>query len=122
MEFIIEKTPDIEKELLLQDIRQSARKVAKITLSVKEYAKNGNFDPIKPILYFGSWKAALEQAGLRTSPHNFVPSSALMENIRSVWVKLGRQPKKSEMIKPLSKYSSQLYYRRFGSWANMIDI
>jgi Homing endonuclease associated repeat len=88
MEFIIEKTPDIEKELLLQDIRQSARKVAKITLSVKEYAKNGNFDPINPILYFGSWKAALEQAGLRTSPHNFVPSSALMENIKSVWIKL----------------------------------
>ena len=39
-----------------------------------------------------------------------------MKYFVEVWIKLGRQPSRSEFSKPLSKYSSNTYEKRFGSW------
>ena len=34
----------------------------------------------------------------------------------TVWSTLGRQPRKREMMKPLSKFTADPYVTRFGSW------
>ena len=37
-------------------------------------------------------------------------------DLELIWIKLGRQPLYEEIRKPLSKYSVDVYCRRFGGW------
>ena len=43
-----------------------------------------------------------------------------MENIKSLWIILGRQPRYSEIKAPLSNYSAGTYENRFGTWRNAL--
>jgi hypothetical protein len=64
---------------------------------------------------FGSWTAALDAAGLERGLEKSDDKS-LFENLLEVWTKLGRQPKYSEMRRPLSQWSISPYEYRFGTW------
>jgi hypothetical protein len=45
-----------------------------------------------------------------------ISEEELFQNIEEIWVKLGRQPRSTEIQKPLSKYSIGAYAERFGTW------
>ena len=122
MKYIVKKNHyNIPEEVLLEDLRQAARKLAKDTVSVNEYKLAGSYDPMNLIYRFGSWNAAIEKAGLKINRLNFIPSTELMHNLKCVWDSLGRQPTWEDMVKPLSKYNRATYYNRYGSWNNTID-
>lgn len=48
-----------------------------------------------------------------------ITDEELFENIRVLWMKLGRQPSYSEKRAPQSQYSAGTYENRFGSWSNL---
>ena len=78
---------------------------------------------------FGSWYKALqlfaEKQGIPDSqlpPKHVVSKEELLENLRTVREKLGRQPRTHEMKKPLSLFSVGSYYKQFGSWNKALQL
>lgn len=48
--------------------------------------------------------------------HRNIPESDLFQNLLSIWIKLGRQPKFRDCYPGLSAYAACTYAYRFGSW------
>ena len=44
----------------------------------------------------------------------------LFINLEKVWLTKGRQPRLSEMTKPISQFSGSTYEKRFGGWQNAL--
>jgi hypothetical protein len=66
---------------------------------------------------FGSWKAALQRAGLTLSPHGRRYSDdEYFDNILTVWTHYGRQPKYRAMNVPPSTIPAGAYEAKFGGW------
>jgi hypothetical protein len=74
---------------------------------------------------FGNWNKTLHAFHEYPDKHfsiqiNFPVSNIteedLFENINSMWKILGRQPKYTDIKKPVSKYSIMVYENRFGTW------
>jgi hypothetical protein len=100
------------------DIQRVAADLRVDALSTKQYLQHGSFS-LKPLSrLFGTWGVALERAGLRPGPGYNTPltDAELLENLETVWRTLGRQPKQSDMRKPLSRVTHDVYCRRFGNW------
>jgi 5-methylcytosine-specific restriction endonuclease McrA len=53
--------------------------------------------------------------------HRDVPKEELFRNLNEVWDKLGRQPRRTEMKRPLSQYSGGTYERRFSGWRRALE-
>src|SRR5207253_8027471 len=65
---------------------------------------------------FGSWNRALEAAALSSAHRPNLSTEELFANVVDVWTALGRQPRKRDMSKPLSKFTPDPYVTRFGGW------
>lgn len=66
---------------------------------------------------FGTWKAALEAAGLSVSPvGRRWTEDDYFENLLNVWTHYGRVPKSAEMDHPPSQIMSSGYEGKFGTW------
>ena len=85
----------------------------------KKYA--GKYTRPTFIKHFGSWKKALEHIGLKPgSEWNRAPKKELLfDELQRVWEDLGRQPLYREWNE-LSKYSREIYDRKFGGWNKTI--
>jgi len=123
MKFELEKyhrnIPDAE---LINDLRATAEKIGKNSVTQKEYDLHGKFDSNTISRRFKSWFVALERAGLEKTRADFnIPNLELFSNLADVWTKLARQPRRSEIKAPLSKYSSSTYEQRFGSWRKALE-
>lgn len=108
---------DILEEDLLADIIRVAHEINKFNLTCEDYDKNGLYSSTTIRRRFGSWFTAIEKTQLtksRTPANN--STIDLLNNIQTIWEKLGRQPKYSEMKKPLSKFCASTYEKRFGTW------
>jgi len=105
---------------LLEDLTRVASLLQKSTLSISDYEKHGQYSYDSYRNHFGTWKNALSRAGLNRFRNWGTSSEEFLENLKDVWVKLGRQPTYAEMIIPFSKYSSTAYRHFFGSWTNAL--
>jgi hypothetical protein len=66
---------------------------------------------------FGSYRAAVEAAGLSQCPGGFrYTDKECYENLATVWMALGRQPSFSEMKFAPSRVGPKAYLSRWGSW------
>jgi hypothetical protein len=86
------------------------------SLSQRSYRQHGRFSSTVAKKRFGSWNQALVAAGLGIGFRRDLPDEELFDNLRQVWIALGRQPRRSEMAPPLSQLTHSPYVRRFGSW------
>lgn len=68
---------------------------------------------------FGSWRAALEKAGLDTANTIQYTDQELIEYIRALGKKLGRPPTLQD-VRKAGKPSAVTYLYRFGSWYNAL--
>jgi len=122
MKFELEESlrgaPDEE---LLDDMRHSAKILGKETITMAEYEERGKAHPSTIQRRFGSWPKALQLAGLQPSRSKIgITDDELFENIRSLWMSLGRQPRYSEVKARSSKFSAGTYENRFGSWSKAL--
>jgi 5-methylcytosine-specific restriction endonuclease McrA len=107
---------------LLNDIRVCAKKLNKENITIEEYDNFGKYSSTTIRKRFGNWYQALKNAGMEyKSESHVITKEELLQNIKSVWETLGRQPTSSEIKKPLSKYSTRPYDRVFGSWQKALE-
>jgi len=122
MKFELEESNrGVPDEALLEDIRRCAKALGRDTITMAEYESIGKASPSTLQRRFGSWPRALEQAGLQPSRSRIgICDEDLFENIRSLWMSLGRQPRYGEVRAPDSQFSAGTYERRFGSWSRAL--
>src|SRR5574344_645034 len=109
-------TPESE---LIDDLIKVSKAINRDTVTMAEYEQHGSFHPSTLLRRFGSWFDVLERANLKPSRSKLnISDEELFKNLEEVWIKLGRQPKYTEMKAPLSKYSSGTYENRFDTWMN----
>ena len=113
----------IPRDELLDDLKRVSARLEKATVSISEYGLHGKFNHATISHAFGSWKLALQNAGLSVSPlyHERSTDDQLLENIDHVWEHHGRQPKSRDFDDPPSKYSAYTYRRRFGSFRKALE-
>lgn len=109
----------IPGEALLDDLRRVAQKTRSNKVSVTLYRKHGKYSETIIKDMFGSWNKAIIKAGLKPHLQN-VPAELLLKNIENIWNKLGRQPVRTDLVKPLSEFGSYIYFTRFGSWCKAL--
>ncbi|WP_413438675.1 homing endonuclease associated repeat-containing protein [Sulfuriferula sp. GW1] len=122
MKFELEESlrgaPDEE---LLADLRRSAKALSRETITMAEYEEVGKSHPSTIQRRFGSWRKALELAGLQPSRSKIgITDDELFENIKALWISLGRQPRYNEVKTPSSQFSARTYENRFGSWSKAL--
>lgn len=105
----------------LLDLRRVAAILQPKPVTASEYEMHGRFSPGGIAGVFGSWNRALREAGLIFSKRAYIPTDELFRNLEEVWRTLGRQPKYSELEKPLSQFSAGVYDGRFGSWRKALE-
>src|SRR6266567_2141717 len=101
---------------LIADLRRVSAKLATSHVSQRTYCRLGTYSSTVIKERFGSWNKALEAAGLTVQYRYNLTTDELFANVIAVWTALGRQPRKREMTKPLSKFTADPYVTRFGSW------
>lgn len=109
-------------KLMIEDLQKAGKKVKHGWLTMNRYNKRGKFSPETISKRFGGWHIALRKAGLKTGNNIFIPDTELLKNLKRLWDSLGRAPHKTEMKKPLSRYSISTYIRRFGSFYDALKI
>ncbi|MDZ4142517.1 MAG: HNH endonuclease [Methylotenera sp.] len=106
---------------LLEDLRRSAKVLGRETITMTEYEEVGKIHPSTIQRRFGSWPQALKLAGLHPSRSKIgISDDELFENIKSIWINLGRQPRYTEVKAPDSLFSAGTYENRFGSWSKAL--
>jgi 5-methylcytosine-specific restriction endonuclease McrA len=111
-------TPDSE---LLDELRKVAETLNKTTVTIDEFNNHAVFHSSTLSRRFGTWMAALEAAGLERSRNLNIKNEDLFENLATVWLKLGRQPKYQDLTKEHSRFSSGTYEKRFGTWRKGLE-
>lgn len=111
-------TPDEE---LLNDLRRVAKELNDDHVTIEAYQKHGRYHPCTLQRRFKSWFKALELAGLPHTRNLGITDQELWANLEAVWEKLGKQPRYSDIKKPLSQYSAGTYEHRFGSWRKALE-
>jgi len=113
---------NISEEEMLKDLRAVAYQLGKQTVTLEEYGLYGTFHPTTLTRKIGSWFLCLEKSGLEQSRSKInIPDEDLFQNLQYLWITLGRQPKYSEVRKPLSKFSAETYANRFGSYSKALE-
>jgi len=113
---------NVSDEELLNDLMRVAAEIGKKKVTIDEYNDRGRYHSTTLTRRFGSWFTCLEKAGLeKTRSAINIPNEELFENIRDVWIKLGRQPKYKDLTPQISKYSAGTYEKRFGSWRKALE-
>ena len=116
---------NIADEELIADLQQVAKELKQNYVTAKQQDTHGKYNSSTIIRRFGSWLKAQEKAGLQKTKqqaNNKISEEDLFNNLEDVWVKLGRQPRFSEMTQPNSRYSGYPYRRRFGSWLKALEL
>lgn len=112
----------LTSEELLEDLQRVAQVMGKKSVSFGEYRRHGRCGSETLRLRFGSWNKALSAAGLEVRYPRKISNQELFENLERVWQALGRQPWQSDMVKPLSAFTSTPYENRFGGWRKALEV
>lgn len=112
---------NMSDEKILSELIRVSNELGKKCLTREEFNDHPSASYTVIRSRFGSWKKALEQAGLRVSSsgHRYTDDECF-ENLLNVWTKLGRGPKHDEMAGPLSAVGPKAYVLRWGTWNKAI--
>ena len=108
-------------EELIADLKRVSYELKNDSVTRGEYNRHGKFHSATLEKRFGSWIKAKEKAGLKRREHPSISDEAFFMNLEEVWIKLGKQPRFSDMKIPLSKYSGSGYVHNFGSWRKALE-
>jgi len=107
-------------EDLSNEIKRVSKLLATTSLSQKDFNNNSEINAAVIYRRFGSWKKALENAGLRPKWES-ISEIEYFENLLKVWTYYGRQPKSREMDLQPSNIKARSYESRFKKWSNALE-
>lgn len=111
----------IATERMLATLKEIATIAPNGCVTRKFFDENAPFTSCSVIRRFGTWKNAIQTAGINLSKHGHRYSdNECFENLLRVWTKLGRQPKYREMNNEPSTIKAKPYVTRWGSWRNAL--
>lgn len=117
---IISVKRNITNEELLEDLRRVSVEISPMKLSQSLYTMHGKYAAFTINERLG-WNKSIKQLGLEINVQPNISEEELFKNLEEVWIKIGRQPGRREMIRPLSKYSSGPYRNKYGSWRKALE-
>jgi hypothetical protein len=108
---------------VIDELKNLAKKLGKEELLTEDVQNNSEIiGPGVVRSRFGSWKKAMEKAGLQVSIHGKRHSDEdYFENLLNVWTHYGRQPLYREMNFPPSKITVEGYRGRFGNFGKALE-
>ncbi len=108
----------LDEAAMAAELGRVARALGKTTLTRQEIDQHSNvLGWTAAVSRFGSWKAALEAAGLTTVPHaRRWSNDDYFTNLLTVWTHHGRAPRYAELNQPPSTITNGSYAKKFGSW------
>jgi hypothetical protein len=113
---------NIPDQELLDDLKRVAAKLGTSTVASRQYSEHGRFSDSSFKRRFGSWRNALERAGLVSEVRNVkYTDKQLFSNLVDVWSHFGRQPRHAELTLQNSRISVDSYKRRFGGWRKALE-
>lgn len=103
---------------MIQELQRVATIVGRSTITRAELLQHAELIGERAIINrFGSWKAALESAGLELSAMGRRWSDEdYFENLLEVWTHHARAPSYAQMNEPPSRITNGAYAAKFGSW------
>jgi hypothetical protein len=105
------------REEIITALQEVASRLSVSELTMVQFEANGPFSDGPVRREFGSWRAALVAAGLDSNPvGRRYSEQECFENLLTVWVYYGRQPKIGELKTPPSTIGPKPYVGRWGSW------
>lgn len=122
MKFKLNKVnKNISRDDIIADLQAIARENKTDTVFGTTYRTAGKYAVNTVLRHFGSWNSALQASGLRVTVHNGASKLELFYNLKHVWLSLGRQPMRKEVVRPLSEYHWKTYRRVFGSYRKGLE-
>ncbi len=114
---------NISEKVLVDDLKRVAQKLRRTNLSRSEYDAHGQFCADTFVRRFGSWRNALQKAGLEVAKmhRERIDDEEYFRNLENIWRSLGKQPVQGDVEKPLSIYSMAAYKKRFGNWRKALE-
>ena len=112
---------NVPDEDLIMDLLDVKSKLGKDKVTIEEYNNMGKSSADTIGRRFGTWNNALKKAGIPVSKRTDITDEELFINLEEVWIKLGRQPRRTEMKKPLSKYFGSIYANRYHGWIKALQ-
>jgi hypothetical protein len=104
-------------EQLLGELRDVSAKIGGKPVTVEVFNQHAYMNAETVRRRFGSWWAALKQAGLEISSlGRRYSNDDYFENLLVVWTHYGRQPTYGEMDQPPSSIPSGAYEVKWGTW------
>ncbi len=107
-------------DALLDDIRATALRLNKKSLTKEEYDKHGRFCAATMQNRLGSWNHALERSGLVVQKRINIPHDELLRDLKRVAEMRGSDNVLRESYRTLGNFSDATMARTFGSWANAL--
>ena len=112
-------------EEFIEDVRNTAKKLNKRTLTCAEYDKYGIYHYSTLIRRFGSWKLVLEKSNLETKGHNFkrvfADDDVISDIKRVANIYQSKSLTRNEYNK-YGKYYSTTLIRRYGTWNRVLKL
>jgi hypothetical protein len=116
---------NISKESLIEDLCIVAERLNKSYLTRSEYEKNGKYSASPYIRNFGSWIAACEAAGLKTTrskeDYSRISDEDLLNDMILVSEKLNIQSISTKDYREHGNYSVQTILTRFLTWSKALE-
>lgn len=112
---------NVPDEDLISDLLEVKVKLGKNKVTIEDYNSHGKYSAGTIHRRFGTWNKALQKAGIELSNEIYISEEKLFQNLEEVWIKLGRQPGRREMEKPLSIYSYRPYVTKYGGWRKALQ-
>jgi 5-methylcytosine-specific restriction endonuclease McrA len=108
-------------EQLLAELRAVSAKIGGNPVTVEVFNQHANMHAETVRRRFGSWWAALKQAGLEiASLGRRYSDEDYFENLLAVWTYYGRQPTYGEMDKPPSSIPPGAYEAKWSTWTKAL--
>jgi hypothetical protein len=115
--FVVNRqTRNLPDELLLEDLVRVAKLLKTAKLSRRMYDGQGRFCADTFCNRFGSWRAAVEKAGLSPRSYRKISEGELVADIQRVRKLLNVERLSASAYVPYGKFSKVIVYRLFGTW------
>lgn len=110
--------PGASKDVLIDELQGLYSELER-SPRIEDMVEKGRFSFSPYHRVFGSWNAALEEAGLPKNAERNIRGRELIEHLQNLAEELGTSPVRADMER-LGDRSSQTYVDRFGSWNNAL--
>lgn len=113
---------DVTKEQIREDIRRVASEIGKTAITQADYSHHGGqYSSHLARRHFGSWFAALAEAGLDKTRNLNLSDDELIGDLQKVAERLHKIAVTQAEYSEHGKYSPGSFVRRFGSWFKALE-